>query len=125
MTKDREIGEIRQGVEGAERAADLLRALGNPHRLLILRLLRQTPRTVMDICDTLKLRQSLVSQHLARLRLDGIVTAAREGHYVRYSLNDGKAKMLLDAVDHVIDADRMAGSKIDAFGSRFQPAASR
>ncbi len=51
------------------RAANMLRALANPHRLKILRLLERAPHTVMDICERLKLRQSLASQHLARLRI--------------------------------------------------------
>src|ERR1700730_15972079 len=64
-----------QQTEGAVHAANILRALANPHRLLILRLLEQSPHNVMDLCERLNLRQSLVSQHLARLRLDGIVAA--------------------------------------------------
>jgi DNA-binding transcriptional ArsR family regulator len=80
------------------KAADLLRALANPHRLMILRLLRSQPRTVMDICTQLDLRQSLVSQHLARLRLDGVVTAMRQGHFVIYSMTNETACRVFDTI---------------------------
>jgi len=80
-------------------AANMLRALANPHRLKILKLLNQTPHNVMDLCERLSLRQSLASQHLARLRLDGIVTAVRQGHHVVYSLRDARAREILAILD--------------------------
>jgi DNA-binding transcriptional ArsR family regulator len=79
----------------AEEAADLLRAIGSPHRLMILCLLTERERTVTEICDTLGARQSLTSQHLTRLRLDGLVKAERRGHYAYYSLTDSPAKAIV------------------------------
>ncbi len=76
-------------------AANMLRALANPHRLKILKLLDQAPHNVMDLCERLSLRQSLASQHLARLRMDGIVTAERRGHHVVYSLQNSRAREIL------------------------------
>jgi len=87
-------------------AANMLRALANPHRLLILRLLDQAPHTVMDLCERLSLRQSLASQHLARLRLDGIVAAERQGHHVIYSLKSARARAILE----ILDVERQAPS---------------
>ncbi|ADP70101.1 regulatory protein ArsR [Rhodomicrobium vannielii ATCC 17100] len=84
---------------GPVQAANMLRALANPHRLQILRLLDQAPHTVMDLCERLSLRQSLASQHLARLRLDGIVAAERQGHHVLYSLSNARARAILDILD--------------------------
>ncbi len=80
-------------------AANMLRALANPHRLKILKLLDQEPHNVMDLCERLSLRQSLASQHLARLRLDGIVSAERQGHHVVYSLQNAKARQILAILD--------------------------
>ncbi len=80
-------------------AANMLRALANPHRLKILKLLDQAPHNVMDLCARLSLRQSLASQHLARLRLDGIVTAERQGHHVVYSLQNSRAREILAILD--------------------------
>ena len=75
------------------------RALANPHRLKILKLLDQAPHNVMDLCERLSLRQSLASQHLARLRIDGIVTAERQGHHVVYSLQNARAREILAILD--------------------------
>lgn len=78
-----------------EEAADMLRSIGSPHRLMILCLLMDRERTVTEICDAIGTRQSLTSQHLARLRLDGLVKAERRGHYAYYSLTDTIAKKVI------------------------------
>jgi len=80
-------------------AANMLRAMANPHRLKILKLLDEGPHNVMDLCERLNLRQSLASQHLARLRLDGIVTAERQGHHVIYTLQNSRAREILAVLD--------------------------
>ena len=76
----------------AEEAADLLRSIGSPYRLMILCLLMENEKTVTEICEAIGARQSLTSQHLTRLRLDGLVKAERRGHYAYYSLTDTIAK---------------------------------
>jgi ArsR family transcriptional regulator, virulence genes transcriptional regulator len=109
-----------QQTQGAVHAANILRALANPHRLLILRLLEQSPHNVMDLCERLNLRQSLVSQHLARLRLDGIVAAERQGHHVVYSLRDGKARDIMRLLSEIIappNSARIASTSVDSLES--------
>ena len=76
----------------ANDAADLLRSIGSPYRLMILCLLMESEKTVTEICEAIGARQSLTSQHLTRLRLDGLVKAERRGHYAYYSLTDTIAK---------------------------------
>lgn len=76
----------------AERASELLRSIGSTHRLMILCLLIEGAKTVTEICEAIGARQSLVSQHLTRLRLDGLVKADRQGHFVHYSLTDTPAR---------------------------------
>jgi DNA-binding transcriptional ArsR family regulator len=88
-----------EGFRQEVQAANMLRALANPHRLKILKLLDQAPHNVMDLCERLSLRQSLASQHLARLRLDGIVAAERQGHHVVYSLQNARAREILAVLD--------------------------
>ena len=73
-------------------AAELLRSLGSPYRLLILCMLMEDEKTVSEICDGIGARQSLTSQHLTRLRLDGLVSAERRGHFVYYTIGDTVAK---------------------------------
>lgn len=87
--------------EAAEEAADLLRSIGSPYRLMILCLLSESEKTVTEICDAIGARQSLTSQHLTRLRLDGLVKAERRGHFAYYSLTDTLAKDIIATLhDH-------------------------
>ena len=60
----------------AEQASELLRSLGNRHRLLILCQLTEGERSVGDLAAFLGLRDSTVSQHLSLLRRDGLVQRA-------------------------------------------------
>jgi DNA-binding transcriptional ArsR family regulator len=61
------------------RAAVVLRALGEPRRVEILRLLREGPRAVGEIAASVDVTQQAVSQHLAVLSQAGLVEARRVG----------------------------------------------
>lgn len=84
--------------DAAEEAAELLRSIGSAHRLIMLCLLAEGPRTVTEICTASGMRQSLASQHLARLRLDGLVNADRQGHFVSYSLSSPIARDIISVL---------------------------
>ena len=84
--------------DAADAASDLLKALANPHRLMILCHLTDGERTVSDLAALLGLRVSTLSQHLALLRRDGMVTARRVGQTVRYSVSDGPARLLVETL---------------------------
>ena len=73
----------------AARAAKLLKALGNPQRLMILCHLVPGPLTVSEINGRVPLSQSALSQHLAVLRESGIVATTRESQSIIYSLPPG------------------------------------
>lgn len=79
----------------AEQAAEVLRSIGSPYRLMILCILMESEKTVTEICDAIGARQSLTSQHLTRLRLDGLVKAERRGHFAYYTLNDPLTKQIV------------------------------
>lgn len=81
--------------ESARRATDLLRSIGSISRLKILCLLLDGEKTVTEICNALRVRQSLVSQHLTRLRLHGLVDAERRGYFVYYSLTSVPAREII------------------------------
>jgi DNA-binding transcriptional ArsR family regulator len=83
------LADMRQAVQ---QAAEFLRSIGSSHRLMILCLLTDGAKTVTQLCNAIGARQSLVSQHLTRLRLDGLVRADRHGHFVHYSLTPTPAK---------------------------------
>jgi len=79
----------------ADRASELLKALANRHRLLILCRLIEGERSVGELADFLGIRDSGVSQHLALLRKDGIVTARRDGQTIWYSIAKSEVRELL------------------------------
>jgi ArsR family transcriptional regulator, virulence genes transcriptional regulator len=79
----------------ALQAADLLRALANEQRLMVLCHLVQGPLSVGQLNERLPLSQSALSQHLAVLRESGIVQTEREAQTVRYSLPPGVVTRLL------------------------------
>ncbi len=85
-------------VADAQDAARLLKAIGNPSRLRILQELAKAPRQVSDLEATLGLGQAYVSQQLARLRGEGIVSGDRSGRTVLYSIVDARIEPVLDVL---------------------------
>lgn len=78
--------ERKDAMAQARKASELMKALSHEGRLLILCLLAEREKSVSEIEDLMDLPQAAVSQHLARLRLDGLVNARRDGRNVYYSL---------------------------------------
>lgn len=79
----------------ADEAAELLRALANEQRLMILCQLAAGERSVGELNDNFPLSQSALSQHLAVLRECGIVKTRKEAQTVHYSLADGPAARVM------------------------------
>jgi DNA-binding transcriptional ArsR family regulator len=73
----------------------LLKSVGNQHRLMILCELLKGERSVGAMQSAIGLSQSALSQHLARLREDGIVTTRRASQTIYYSLANEKVARLI------------------------------
>lgn len=87
--------------EVVEQAAAGLRLLGDPTRMKLLWALAQGASNVSHLADLVGGAPAAVSQHLAKLRLAGLVSARRRGSYVYYSLADAHVTgLVLDALDH-------------------------
>jgi DNA-binding transcriptional ArsR family regulator len=82
----------------AAEAAAFLKALSHEGRLMILCHLSSGEKSVTELEELLGARQAAVSQQLARLRSDGLVTARRDGKAIFYSIRDPKAAALMDLV---------------------------
>ena len=96
----------------ADQASDLLKALSNRHRLLIICQLIDGERSVGELAQFLNLRDSTVSQHLALLRKDGLVAARRDGQTIYYSIASEPAREVLKTLYHVFCAPpKLARSK--------------
>jgi ArsR family transcriptional regulator, virulence genes transcriptional regulator len=76
----------------ADQASDLLKALANRHRLMIICQLIDAERSVGDLAAFLGIRESTVSQHLALLRKDGLVDTRRDGQTIWYRISSGPAR---------------------------------
>lgn len=80
----------------AEDAAALLRQLANRNRLLLLCLLAGPDAPAVGaLAQALGISQPALSQHLARLRADGLVVARREAQVMRYRIADARVERLL------------------------------
>jgi DNA-binding transcriptional ArsR family regulator len=123
--RDRPVARL--DAEAAAHVATTLQALATPSRLLILTELRQGPRPVTELAEAVGMEQSAVSHQLRLLRNLGLVTGARTGRSIVYSLYDNHVAQLLDeAVYHSEHlrlglADRPEATGWPAASSRNRP----
>lgn len=82
----------------AARASDVMHALSNPDRLLLLCQLSQGEKSVSELEGLLDIRQPTLSQQLGVLRNDGLVNTRREGKRIYYSVADNKVLALLNVL---------------------------
>lgn len=93
-------------------AADFLKALANPNRLLILCFLLDGEFSVGELEEKLDLRQPTLSQQLARLREDDLVETRREGKQIYYSLSDNKVRRTIALLDDMFCSGAMAKGEL-------------
>ena len=83
-------------VAAATDATGFLRAISHEGRLMILCYLAQGEKSVTELEELLSARQAAVSQQLARLRHEGLVTHRRDGKAVYYQLTDDRSLKVID-----------------------------
>ena len=89
------------GQHRLQAASELLRALGNAHRLAIVLELGHGPRCVHELVEALGISQPLASQHLRVLKAIHLVRSERRGREIAYSLGDEHvAHIVHDAIVH-------------------------
>lgn len=79
----------------AQKASTLLKAMSNERRLLILCSLAEGELSVGQMEQIVDLSQSALSQHLARLRHDGLVATRRDAQTIYYSLKGDEARTII------------------------------
>ena len=82
----------------AKRASILLKAMSNQHRLLILCQLVPSEKCVGELEKVVGLSQSALSQHLARLRRNELVSTRREAQTIYYSLAGEEASAVIETL---------------------------
>ena len=81
--------------ERAGEAGRFMKSLGNAHRLLILCSLAEGEKSVGELERLLEMRQPHLSQHLTRLRVEGLVKTRREARTVYYRLGSEAAERVI------------------------------
>jgi len=88
--------ELDKMMSSATEASNFLKALSHEGRLMILCHLVTGEKSVTELEELLSSRQAAVSQQLARLRLEGLVTPRRDGKAIYYSLTDNRSRQIID-----------------------------
>lgn len=90
----------------AAEVSGILRLLANEKRLLVLcQLAGEGEMSVTELGEAVDLGQSALSQHLAKLREEGLVATRREGQTIFYRLADGRVGALLSALYDIYCGD--------------------
>lgn len=87
--------DLEEMKQHADEATQMLKALANRNRLMLLCTLSEGEQSVGELNDRIDLSQSALSQHLAVLRRDGLVTTRRESQTIYYSITDGPAAKVI------------------------------
>lgn len=90
--------DIDQLRENAGAAGQLLKALGNPDRLLLLCQLVHGEMNVGELEDRLKIVQPTLSQQLGVLRREGLVDTRRDGRQIYYSISSPQALAVIETL---------------------------
>ena len=89
---------IRDIKSDSARAAAFLKAVANGNRLMIFCELKAGERSVSSLVEVVPLAQSALSQHLAKLREEGLVATRREAQTIYYRLADERVGRLIDTL---------------------------
>ena len=87
--------DIAEAKKRCARVAPILKTLAHPQRLFLLCRLAKGESTVSELRGACGASQSLISQHLTRMRREGIVQARREGNFIHYRIVDPKLSALI------------------------------
>lgn len=86
---------------------EAFRALADPTRREILRLLRERPRTSGEIAEHFPTAWATISRHLGVLKAADLIVAERNGNSVKYELN---STVMQELVAHMLDWTGMGGN---------------
>jgi DNA-binding transcriptional ArsR family regulator len=93
--------EFNRVIDNARHAGKFLKAPAHESRLIILCTLTEGEKSVSELEGLLSLRQPAISQQLARLRADGLVSTRRDGKIIHYSLASEEARVVIGAIHDV------------------------
>jgi DNA-binding transcriptional ArsR family regulator len=106
---DEDPPQLEKMVSKARDASEFLKALAHETRLLLLCYLAERERSVTELENILSLRQPTISQQLARLRLDGLVTTRRDGKTIYYGIADERLRQVIGIIYDIFCRDNGIG----------------
>jgi DNA-binding transcriptional ArsR family regulator len=109
MTRDLS-PETAEMVDNAGEAAEFLKKLAHPSRLMIVCALVDGERSVRDLEDTLGIRQPGLSQQIAELRAAGFIVGRKESKHMFYRLEDGRVSEFISMMHAMFCAAPTEGS---------------
>ena len=83
------------------KVAALLKTIAHPQRLMLLCYLNDGEKTVSDLEGFCGASQSMVSQHLNRMKLEGVVNSRRDGNFVYYRIEDVRVLALMENLEKI------------------------
>lgn len=89
---------VKEMIPASGKAAELLRSLSHPQRLLVLCALGREEKSVAELRQELEIEQVPMSQQLMRLRADGLVEARRQGTTVYYRITRPEVLTVVEAL---------------------------
>ncbi|MEX0284108.1 MAG: ArsR/SmtB family transcription factor [Paracoccaceae bacterium] len=103
-------GTMADMMSSAQDATRFLKAISHEGRLMVLCHLVDGEKSVTELEDLLSARQAAVSQHLSRLRAEGLVVPRRDGKTIYYSLSGDRAQRMIETLyDMFCAPNRPAG----------------
>jgi ArsR family transcriptional regulator len=93
--------DITHVIAKCDEVSAVLKSLSHPVRLKILCQVLDQEKTVNELTEFCKISQSSMSQFLARMKEEGVLTSRRHGTFIYHSLADPKLKKLLKAIKEI------------------------
>ena len=91
----------RRMASAAQKASELMKTLGHKDRLMVLCHLTSGEKSVGELAALLDIPQSPLSQHLARMRKESLVTTRREAQTIYYSIASGEAARFVELMHEI------------------------
>jgi len=93
--------ELEKMADRCDEVSEALKSLAHPVRLKVLCALIDCEKTVNELTEFGGISQSAMSQFLARLKAEGVVSARKEGTFVYYTLADKKLRSLIYSLKEI------------------------
>ncbi|UOO82398.1 metalloregulator ArsR/SmtB family transcription factor [Uruburuella testudinis] len=87
------------------KAAALLKLIAHPHRLMILCLLLESEKNVTELVEAVGINQTAISNHLAKLRSEGVIEFTRYHRVLQYRLTSPEIEAVIATLNELYPAD--------------------